>query len=144
MGISSYSRRADIPPTGITNFGLTVRLKKKLDVEFDRILRCNAFEMPLDEILENPLLLEEKYGKELTDIYLKGLIEFLSDFKLNPKNLKVIGPSIEGVGEYPKIDEHLKVERENIFVVGDCSGIFRGIIPSMLSGHFIGIALGKY
>ena len=33
FGYKSYSGRADIPPSGITNFGLTVRLKESMEME---------------------------------------------------------------------------------------------------------------
>jgi len=141
MGIESFSGRADIPPTGKTNFGLTLRIKTKNDEDFGKVLECKPFEISLDSVLEsNGFLLKEIFGEKLGEIYMKGLLKFIENFKLETSRLKVIGPSIEGVGSYPKINGNLQVEGENIFVIGDSSGIFRGIIPSMISG----IYLAKY
>lgn len=142
MGITSYSGRADIPPSGITNFGLTLRLKKKLE-GFEKVLECKPFEMKLSDLFNDSKMLSEKFGTKLSEMYLQGMSEFLKDFKLDAEKLKIIGPSIEGVGEYPAINENLQVSREKIFAIGDCSGIFRGIIPSMISGHFVGLYLTK-
>ena len=52
----------------------------------------------------------------------------------------LIGPTIEGIGEYIQTND-LKVYNENIWVGGDASGIFRGITASMISGYYIGINL---
>jgi len=138
MGIESFSGRADIPPTGKTNFGLTLRIKKEDDEDFGKVLKCKPFEISLDFALENDgAVLKEIFGKKLGEIYLEGLLKFIENFKLETSRLKVIGPSIEGVGSYPKINENLQVEGEDIYVIGDSSGIFRGIIPSMISGIYL-------
>ncbi len=137
MGIQSYSGRADVPATGYTNFGLTSRIKARNNEDFERVLKCGPFEESLMAVIKNPQMLEVIFGEELWKIYMKGLLKFIENFELKPEELKIIGPSIEGVGEYPKINENLQVEGENIFVIGDSSGIFRGIIPSMISGFYI-------
>lgn len=143
LGYKSYSGRADVPPTGFTNFGLTLRLKEFSDVEFQKILGCEPFTLDLNELIQNPELLEKKYGKELAELYMEGLNKFITDFDLSIEGMKVIGPSIEGVGCYPTIDSSLKVDNEEIYAIGDCSGIFRGIIPSMISGNYVGILLNS-
>lgn len=41
------------------------------------------------------------------------------------------------MGHYPDIDMNLQLKDDkNIYVIGDCGGIFRGIIASMISGHY--------
>ena len=127
----------------MTNFGLTMRLKAENieQKEFERILKCEPFELEVSKYLENPQILNDKYGKVLAARYEQGLKKFINDFNLDTSELKLIGPSIEGVGEYPEIDFDLKVKNEDIYAIGDCSGIFRGIIPSMLSGHYLALKL---
>ena len=118
--------------------GLTLRIKKENDEDFGKVLKCKPFEISLDSALEgNGVVLKEIFGKKLGEIYLEGLLKFIENFKLETSRLKVIGPSIEGVGSYPKINENLQVEGEDIYVIGDSSGIFRGIIPSMISGIYL-------
>jgi len=109
-----------------------------MEMEYERVLKCDPFEHTLKEIIEDDKIIEGKFGKEMCEIYLKGVRKFVDDFKIEVDGLSIIGPSVEGVGKYPKLLDNLKVEGENIFAIGDCSGIFRGIIPSMVSGHFIG------
>ena len=137
MGIRSYSGRADIPATGSTNFGLTSRIKVENDEDFEKVLKCGPFEIGLESVVGDPRILKKIFGEKLGEIYMEGLLKFIENFKLEVGNLKVIGPSIEGIGRYPKINENLQVEGENIFVIGDSSGIFRGIIPGMISGIYI-------
>jgi len=137
LGIKSYSGRADVPETGITNFGLTARIKAENNEDFSKVINCLPFEESLLSITNNLEFLQRIFGKELGATYMSGLKKFIENFNLNPEKLKVIGPSIEGVGKYPEIDEELQMHEENIFVIGDCSGIFRGIIPSMISGIYI-------
>ena len=49
----------------------------------------------------------------------------------------VLFPAIEGVGAYPDTNNNLQIPGEKIWVVGDLSGSFRGIIPAMLSGAYV-------
>ena len=52
---------------------------------------------------------------------------------------KILGPAIEGMGLYPEIDHNLKVRspKHNVYCLGDNTGIFRGIIPCMISGIYL-------
>jgi len=49
-------------------------------------------------------------------------------------------PEIQ-MGMYPDIDHNLKVktpvENHNVYCLGDNTGIFRGIIPCMISGYYM-------
>jgi hypothetical protein len=51
--------------------------------------------------------------------------------------VQVHGPTIEGCGEYWEVDNNLRIPNHNIWVPGDSSGIFRGIVPSMVSGYYV-------
>lgn len=50
-------------------------------------------------------------------------------------------PTVEGIGYYPDIDEDLKVWNHNIWCVGDVVGRFRGLIPALLSGYYVGLSV---
>jgi len=52
-------------------------------------------------------------------------------------------PAIEGVGVYPLTDATLKVPGENIWCCGDVVGRFRGLIPALVSGQYIGMAFAE-
>lgn len=135
LGIKTYSGRADCEPTGNSNFGFNVRIKKNNnnDDYIKKLIDIKPFELPIDKIDELVNYYGNKMGKLLID-GLESLINKNPDLK---HNTKVVGPTIEGVGYYPDIDENLKVIDENIYCIGDNSGIFRGIIPSMLSGYWL-------
>ena len=49
------------------------------------------------------------------------------------------GPTIEGTGEYPDVDSHLKIPKVPIWVAGDASGLFRGIVAGLISGYYVGL-----
>ena len=93
----------------------------------------DPFELSIDKIDE----LVTYYGNEMGKLLIDGLKSLINKNPELERNTKVIGPTIEGVGYYPDIDENLKVVNENIYCIGDNSGIFRGIIPSMLSGYWL-------
>jgi len=59
-----------------------------------------------------------------------------------------MGPTIEGIGWYPKVDNTLNYNpsetgstngpKSNVWVCGDATGLFRGIVPAMISGFYVG------
>lgn len=65
---------------------------------------------------------------------LNKLIEWSPDLK--NENTRVLFPVIEGTGKYPKLNNDLQIEGENIWCCGDLAGSFRGIIPAFLSGYY--------
>jgi len=157
QGIKTYSGRADDEEKKNncqTNFGLNVRIRSPLAInqgtevpvrdknnnQLDRLLQIKPFEIKIqsDEQLANELIsiMGEVYGRYYFET-LKSLLEKFPSFRDNP-NIRLVGPTIEGVGAYPDLDEKtLKVHGENIYCCGDASGIFRGIIASMISGYFV-------
>ena len=75
-------------------------------------------------------------------------MDFYPEFKslYEKGNLKFVGPTFEGVGLYLDINnETLQVKTNStdcgarVFCLGDCTGILRGIIPSMLSGYYLAL-----
>lgn len=126
-GIKTYSGRSDISSTGKSNFGFNVRFKNKESMKY------------LYQALSSKQFETNKLEWQMGDVTVKiraGIESFVGQ-----KEYKFIGPTIEGVGYYPIIDSELKIPDEEIYVVGDMTGVFRGIIPSMLSGISVGIRL---
>jgi hypothetical protein len=101
-----------------------------------------------NNIDERPWFPKEKFkkgnirkllGKEcsqLLTIAINNLLDISPD--LDNKNVMMLFPSIEGVGEYLHTDGNLKVVGENIWVAGDANGSFRGLIPAFISGYYAG------
>ena len=83
--------------------------------------------------------IRKSINHDLYKIFFKGICNFLNDYpELIDDDTYCFFPAVEGVGIYPRIDNTLKIESQNIWIAGDLTGIFRGIIPSLLSGLYIG------
>ena len=137
LGIRTYSGRADCPPTGKSNFGFNARIKTEelfdVDVCVEKLRNIEEFELPINELD----LLVNYYGEIMGKILIDGISSLVEKYPDLNSDIKLLGPTIEGVGYYPDIDSNLKVRNENIYCIGDNSGIFRGIIASMLSGYWL-------
>ncbi|WP_298966700.1 NAD(P)-binding protein [uncultured Roseibium sp.] len=51
-------------------------------------------------------------------------------------------PAVEGVGHFPASDATLESKRGNIWFCGDIVGRFRGLVPALVSGAYVGRAIG--
>ena len=81
----------------------------------------------------------ELIGDEFQRVFvsvLSKLIDWSPD--LYDASTAVMFPAIEGVGSYVKLTDGLQIPNENIWCAGDMSGIVRGIIPALISGHYAG------
>lgn len=141
-GLQTYSGRSDITNTGRTNFGLNIKITSEMEMR--KLMEIKPFKMKFNEIEKSKFddIYGLIYGDFLWNAYQK-LIDKFPSFKTD-QSLTLLGPTIEGVGFYPDIDEKtLKVKGHDIYCIGDASGIFRGIVPSMISGFFIGYLLNS-
>lgn len=75
-----------------------------------------------------------RFGIKL-DLLLKDGLKKLSA-KYDITNCEVYGPCLEGVAFYPWLSSNLETKRSNIFVAGDSTGLFRGLLSSILSGYY--------
>lgn len=145
-GIKGFSGRSDCDPTGFTNFGFNVIVRSAELIDTQRFLSKNSLEefgIPLKDAMDERMeILENIYGENAGKIFREGLKLFMGQFEIDMNEMKVIGPTIEGVGNYPQINNDLSIlNSENIFVVGDSTGLFRGIIPSMMSGIYVSLQI---
>ena len=88
----------------------------------------NFIRKNLREIIPKSLLEDLQFGIKKLHSKCPDLFE---------KNPICLFPMIEGIGYYPKLEDS-KVVGENIWVCGDLSGNFRGIIPALVSGAYVG------
>lgn len=148
LGIKTWSGRSDCEPTGESNFGFNLVFKDEKYLELlEHAKTTEPFDIPMREIydLENPDVLNKigNYKKVLE--YIRNGLESFIEFTVEQSGIskedfldfRLRGPTIEGVGFYPVLTENLKIPNENIYVVGDATGIFRGIVASMLSGIYV-------
>lgn len=138
LGIQTYSGRSDIAPTDYNNFGFNIRIKDaSINGDTDMFEFLTSIEPFTVKTVSD---VGERYGAILGPIIEAALNDYLEAFPglKQAKDIKFVGPTVEGVGEYPDINNiSLKLSEEEIYCIGDCSGIFRGIIPSMLSGFYV-------
>ena len=145
-GVWTYSGRADCPePTGLSNIGFNVRCLDSLELPcgFDivqrlrdrpnHVLHCgyNQSEFAQSE-------LKDLYGEDLGNALVTGLQLFMAEFAagLDLSSFKLKAPVCEGVGFYPTFEGGgLKLwHAPDVRVIGDATGVFRGIVPAMISG----------
>eukprot|EP01084_Bolivina_argentea_P289543 497219_1 len=152
FGIHTFSGRADCEPTSRSNIGFLARLTDKNTDEFKDIIdneiinwkiKRSTFNIelePTSKIDEN--ILQNYMGNESGAIITRGLNRLLKYFPaLQKDNIKLYGPTLEGIGKYPKLVNKSLIWRNNynnnkLLVAGDASGSFRGIVASMISGNY--------
>ena len=135
-GIKTWSGRSDCVSSGKSNFGFNVKFKNISSTELlHKAIQTEIFDVEFNNDKDIP----ESY-KEIYCHIKKGLLSFLEYSKFDNDKLKdfrIKGPAVEGVGYYPVTDDYLKIPSENIYILGDSTGKFRGIIASMISGLFV-------
>jgi uncharacterized FAD-dependent dehydrogenase len=141
----ALSGRADCKPTQLSNIGFNTRIK--LNSFSGQLPKADKqFSIPLLDILDTPEILEQYFTKQTSHYVAKGLFKLQQRFKsiTADNTINVLGPTIEGVGEYPIVDRDLRVREHNIFIPGDAVGLFRGITAALLSGYYVGQQLSHH
>lgn len=63
--------------------------------------------------------------------------------KMSRSDAVIYHPSIEKAGNFPVLSDTLQLKSENIWVSGDATGIFRGILSSFVSGFMVASCISK-
>ncbi|WQF88116.1 Putative FAD/NAD(P)-binding domain superfamily [Colletotrichum destructivum] len=148
-GLWTVSGRSDCPPTGRSNSGFNTRIldqelaRKSLDRVLAAMGRPEAhFQLPAQGLLrgdaEVVAALDEIYGPELVGKMAEGLRRLSQTYSDlgDDEEATLIGPTLEGIGWYPKVDGNLSLLDAPVWVAGDACGLFRGIVAAMISGHY--------
>ena len=148
QGLWTVSGRSDCPPTGRSNLGFNTRI---LDEDMAARMMPPAlaamadeesyFIISLDELTrgrqEALAIFDRVYGPELREIMMRGLSRLAVAYPvLRDSGTRLIGPTLEGVGWYPKVDGNLRLLDTPAWVAGDACGLFRGIVAAMIGGHY--------
>lgn len=91
-----------------------------------------------------PGRISDRTGLILGDVLkraVEALVEWSPDL-LHPRSVCLF-PAVEGVGTYPLTDSTLRIPDERIWCCGDVVGRFRGLIPSLVSGYYAGLAAAE-
>jgi uncharacterized FAD-dependent dehydrogenase len=153
LGLWTVSGRSDCPPTGWSNIGFNTRI---LDESIARRALAPAlaalaeedsyFVVGMTELLRGERAavstFDAVYGPELRTLMTRGLDQLRTTFPdLDDEQTRLIGPTLEGVGWYPRVDGDLRLLDAPAWVAGDVCGLFRGIVAAMISGHYAASAV---
>jgi uncharacterized protein len=62
---------------------------------------------------------------------------------MNSPETLCLFPAIEGVGIFPTADDDLRLRTKDIWCCGDVVGRFRGLVPALVSGQYVGCAIAE-
>lgn len=135
-GLRSWSGRADVEPTSETSFGFLRRFLTEFrhDAEF-RIEE--PFEVPLEHYLQHNNVLSTQL-----DAFLQERAA-ATGVTVDKSQLRVVGPTCEGTGVYPDLYKLEWLCLPGCYMAGDCTGIFRGIVPAMISGGMVAHSIAE-
>lgn len=139
-----WSGRADVPASGRSNVGFNVRFGSAATAPgIEAIGRAACGPPPtLSEALDRPALLAPALGDVAAEAVVEGLRLLVKRIPAAlaeaPEPLRVWAPCLEGIGRYPETDASLRVGSLPLYVAGDATGRFRGIVAAMVSGVFAG------
>jgi uncharacterized FAD-dependent dehydrogenase len=142
--INSFNGVSNKPKFSKTNFGINLRIKdefayKNLSSALSDLKNAESIVSQDIKIFiaeRNP-----SWRKEIHDLFVTCLTKYFP--QVCNTNATVTGPSFEYFGYYPKLNNELKLPSENIWVCGDATGDFRGLLPSLVSGYMAGMSLIK-
>ena len=131
-----------------SNLGVMFRFKDPEIVNLflsqsDQIKGNKIFEIDPEEGIEhNVALMAQVFPKDFCyAIYssIIGVIESLIDKPVDHK-VKLYGPCVEGIGYYPKVDQHTyqMENHSNVYVAGDMVGHTRGLLQALVMGDVVG------
>jgi uncharacterized protein len=146
FGLTTFSGRTDDAATERSNMGFNVRITDEpesgmqLQKELEYLLagHIDPFRLELERFMVNEV---SAYGPHLDDLLRKGFS------MLDPNALRratITGPCIEGIGYYPSVDGHLRVGDLPVWVAGDETGVFRGLVAALISGHYAASQVQRY
>lgn len=120
-----------------SNIGLVVRTTRSSSI-YEAELRkwskteIKPFKYTLKEFLGSTQVI---YGKNV-DIVLRDSIRDVVDLENIPDNSYVYGPEIEYAGEYANLLQRNFKLTKNVWIAGDITGCFRGLIAALVSGIY--------
>ena len=135
----ALSGRADCAMTNESNVGFNTRIKIP-ELRNDLPQLRESFTLNLNDVYENRKLLYPYFTPSVAEYVSIGLHELKNHFKSlnNANSIEITGPTLEGIGDYPIVDNQLKTSHPGLYIAGDSLGLFRGLTAALLSGHYIG------
>jgi uncharacterized FAD-dependent dehydrogenase len=137
----TVSGRADGPPTERSNFGLNVRFLVPAEGEIAlasalEAARRQPVRVAVDDLVDGRegSRVAKALGPSVAVALADGLAALCSELRVEIDEASLHLPAIEGVGYYPPVSGSLRVS-PTVWVAGDASGAFRGLVPAFVSGR---------
>lgn len=139
---------SDWGKTRQTNIGVLIRaedvegkaLRDSLGIEF---FKQEKKDVKLKSYLDGELSI---FGNETDNLFREFLLTYFP--KMSKGEGIIYYPTIEKDGYYPSLNDVLQLPEEDVWVVGDATGLFRGLVSSMVSGvlvaEYISMKLQSY
>jgi uncharacterized protein len=146
-GLVTASGRADGPRTGRSNVGFLARVLDPAVAARVHVATLAAarrerslFAVPVGAVAgpSGQALLAGRFGAEGSALLLEGIRLLLGRYPTVARSpgAMLLGPCVEGVGDYPR-HEGLRVPGTGVWVAGDCTGGFRGLVAALVSGRYV-------
>lgn len=123
--------------SGYSNIGIVVRTLDEHSQYAKEMERCikegKNIVVNLNELAKKGSII----GKHV-DFLLKDLINRLV---VGEQDGKIYGPEIEKYGYYPDLNENLG--RNDLYFIGDSTGMFRGLMAAFVSGAYVGLLISE-
>ena len=138
LGNVSFNGSITPHSTGRSNIGLTVRVENEDSEIADEIKACisrhEEFVFDYNDRYDSS---QEFFIGPIIDQIILERIGLIVKSKKTKYKTKIYGPEIEYSGKYPEFAwNSLRINDENIWVVGDLSAKYRGLIAAMVSGIY--------
>lgn len=128
---------------GYSNIGILVRFPSRKKKATKKTLKS----IQQVETSQQMLMADYMKGKEslLGDEADTSIRHFLTKHfpKMSQSDAVIYHPSVEKAGSYPVLSDSLQMKSENIWVSGDATGMFRGILSSFVSGFMVASCISK-
>ena len=146
---SSYDMRSlngsssEREKTGRTNIGVLIRVEGNDGKTLRKALGDSFFTQEKQKVWLREYLYKGMviFGKEIDDL-VRGFLE-----EHFPKMTKGEGvlyyPTVEKDGYYPELNDVLQMPSEDVWVIGDATGQFRGLTSSLVSGQLAANYISK-
>lgn len=138
LGNVSFNGSITPRSTGRSNIGLTVRTENEGGAIAEEIKAClkrqEEFVFDYNERYDSR---RDFFIGPILDKIILERISLIVKSKTGKYKTKIYGPEIEYFGKYPEFEwNSLRINNENIWVVGDLSAKYRGLIAAMISGIY--------
>ena len=138
----SYNGTVTDLATGRSNVGLIIRNEDRNSTIAKELMDFFEQKTFMFQLGKTPDTIG--FGKNINNLINDKVLCVIND-KDEFYHTKIYGPEIEYCGDYPIFDwKSLKIDNYPIWVIGDLSAQYRGIVAALLSGLYASIVLSKW